>query len=327
MAHSIRITAVGHALPDVVLSNDEVVERFGLEVDAAWIEERTGIRSRHWLAEGQTTSDLAVEAARAILDRRGITARDLDRILLATSSPDYPSPATATIVARKLGARCAALDFSAACAAFPYGLDLAAGAVRGGDRHVLLLCADARSRYIDKRDRRSVVLFADGAGGALLEPSEDPGLLSVALGSECLEDLGAWIPAGGAAQPISHEAIDRGEHFLHVDGMREIFTRFAAYTCEASEQALAKAGIGLGDVDLFVTHQGNANLVRAIVERLGIDPARAVNGVAEHGNTSGATIPIALSEAWSEGRVPAGSTVLFASAGAGYVFGAAVHRF
>ena len=322
-----RITATGCYLPDVRLTNREVIERFGLEVDEDWIEERTGIRSRHWLRDDQTTSDLAVEAARAVLAERGVEPAELDRIVLATISPDHISPATATIVARKLGARCAAYDLSAACAGFLYALDAAAGAVRGGEQKVLVLSAEARSRFIDKSDRRSVVLFADGAAGALVEPAAEPGLLSVVLGAEGREHMGAWVPAGGALRPTTPETVARGEHYLQVDGMREIFELFVEDTCDMARKALERAQLSLDDVDLFITHQGNANLVQAIVERLGLAPERAVDDVTHHGNTSGATVPIALAEARASGRISAGDTVLLASAGAGYAFGAAVHRF
>jgi len=326
MRHA-RITATGCYLPEIVLTNRDVIERFGLDVDEAWIEARTGIRSRHWMRDDQTTSDLAVEAARAVLAHRGIEARDLDRIVLATISGDYPSPATATVVARKLGTRCPAFDISAACTGFLYALDLAAASVRGGEERVLVLCADARSRFIDKHDRRSVVLFADGAAGALIEASGDPGLLGVVLGAEGRERMGAWVPAGGAALPASHETVEAGRHYLQVDGLREIFDLFTDYACEAARAVLAKTGLRLDDVDVFITHQGNAFLIDEIAAKLGIPAERTVNGVAKHGNTSGASVPIALAEAVESGRIRPGHVVLFASAGAGYTFGAAVHRF
>jgi 3-oxoacyl-[acyl-carrier-protein] synthase III len=323
----VRISEAGCYLPKVVLTNRDVIERFGLDVDEAWIESRTGIRTRHWMAEGQTTSDMVVEAAHGILERRGIGPKQLDRIVLATLSGDIPSPSTATIVARKLGARCAALDISAACAGFLYGLDIGAGAVRGGEKYVLVMAADARSRFINKHDRRSVVLFADGAGGVLLEPSDEPGLQGVFLGAEGRENMGAFVPAGGAARPTTTATVEAGEHFLQVDGLREIFDLFKGFTREACFGALERAGTTLDEIDVFITHQGNAFLVNEIVADLGIDPARAVNDVSRHGNTSGATVPIALAEAIVDGRIQPGSKVLMSSVGAGYAFGAAVHQY
>jgi 3-oxoacyl-[acyl-carrier-protein] synthase-3 len=323
----VRITSTACHLPGQVLSNAELVERFTLEVDAEWIEAKTGIRSRHWMEPGETTSDMVVSAARRMLDERGLEARSIDRIILATVSPDYPSPSTATIVARKLGARCPAFDISAACAGFLYGLDLGVGAIRGGDERVLVLAADARSRFIDVADRRSVVLFADGAAGALLEPSDAPGIVATVLGAEGRERMGAHVPAGGALRPTTAETVAAGEHFLVVDGRREIFDLFVGYVREVSHAVLERAGLGWDDIDLFITHQGNARLVEEIALDLGLPEARVVNEIANHGNTSGATVPIALAEARASGRIGPGSTVMLASVGAGYTFGAVIHRF
>ncbi len=332
MTNTIHIAATGCYLPPVVMSNEELIERFGLDVDAKWIESRTGIQSRHWMAPEQTTSDMAAEAARAILETAGLDAADLDRIILATISPDRLSPATATEVARKIGARCPAFDVSAACAGFLYALDLARGAVLGsGETNVLVLAADARSRFVDTSDRRGTVLFADGAAGALVRPAVAgpgvPSVLSVALGAEGLETRGAWIPAGGAAMPASHETVDNGDHFVHVDGFREIFERFKAYTREGVREALGRAGLDLGDIDVFINHQGNAYLVDEIVADLGIDPAKAINDVYRHGNTSGASVAIALAEGRADGRIQDGAKVLISAAGAGWTFGAAVVQF
>ncbi len=323
----VAITATGSFSPSQVLTNDELIERFGLDVDSDWIESRTGIKSRRWLGDGETTSDLAVGAARRILDERGVAPEELDRLILATISPDHPSPSTATIVARKLGARCAAFDLSAACAGFLYGLDLGAAAVRGGEEKVLVLAADARSRYVDTSDRRAVVLFADGAGGALLEPADRPGFLSIVCGAEGRERMGAYVPAGGASRPASADTVAGGEHHLVVDDRNEIFDLFVRFTRESCEAALARAGLSLDDVDVFLTHQGNSLMVRAALEDLGIPAEKAIDDVAERGNTSGATVPMALADARAAGRIRPGDKVLLTSVGAGYTFGAAVHVF
>ncbi len=323
----VRIAACGRYLPELVLTNEELIARFGLEVDAEWIESRTGIRSRHWMTEGQTTSDMAVAAAREILDEAGVEPQELDRIILATVSPDQPSPATALRVARLLGARCPAFDVSAACAGFLYGLDLGAASIRGGEERVLVLAADARSRFVDPQDRRSVVLFADGAAGALLEPAQEPGLIATFIGAEGRERAGATVPAGGAREPASHATVDARRHYVQVDGMREIFDLFVAYTREACDGALARAGMELDDIDLFITHQGNTYMVQEALDALGLPAERAVNDVVHHGNTSGATVPIALAEAREAGIIGPGCRVLLTSVGAGYTFGAAIHRF
>lgn len=327
MSTHAAIRAWGKHTPSQVLTNAQLIERFGLTVDSEWIESRTGIRSRHWLADGETTSDMAVAAARQILERAQVDARDLDRIVLATISPDHPSPSTATIVARKLGARCAAFDLSAACAGFLYALDSGAASIARGEQRVLVLAADARSRYVDPTDVRSIVLFADGAAGVLLEPAAKPGLVAVHVGAEGRESMGAHVPAGGAKRPASRATVDAREHFLRVDSRAEIFDLFVRFTREACTAVLARARLSLGDIDLFITHQGNALMVQAVLDDLGLPPERAVKDVAHHGNTSGATVPIALAEALDSGRIRAGSRVLLTAVGAGYTFGAAVHQF
>jgi 3-oxoacyl-[acyl-carrier-protein] synthase-3 len=322
-----RITACGSYLPKEVLTNEELIERFSLDIDSEWIKSRTGIESRHWMSADQTTSDMVALAAEQVLENAGVVAADVDRIVLATISPDQPSPATAMRVARLIGARCPAFDLSAACAGFLYGLDLGAASIRGGEERVLVLAADARSRFVDPKDRRSLVLFADGAAGVLLEASDAPGLLSVCLGAEGRERPGAEVPAGGAREPASHATVDARRHFVRVDGKQEIFDLFLEYTREACTKALKAAKLSLDDIDLFICHQGNAHMVQLVLDDLGLPPERSVCDVAQHGNTSAATVPIALAEAHAAGRIQAGQRVLLTSVGAGYTFGAAIHLF
>jgi 3-oxoacyl-[acyl-carrier-protein] synthase III len=323
----VSITATARYTPAQILDNEEVIRRCGLDVTPEWIEQRTGIRSRHWLEDHQTTSDMAVATAQRLLEARGVGPESIDRIILATISPDHPSPSTATIVARKLGARCAAFDVSAACAGFLYGLDLGVAAVRNGDRRVLVIAADARSRFIDKRDRRAAVLFADGAGGVLLEPSELPGVVATHVGAEGREKMGAHIPAGGASLPTSPETVRDGQHFLVVDPSRDIFDLFVRFTREACDKVLGRARMRLEDIDVFITHQGNARMVEMVAKDLGLRSDQIVDIVRDHGNTSGATVPIALAECVAQGRLRPGMRALLTSVGAGYTFGAAIVRF
>ena len=322
------IKSVGCYLPEVVYSNSELIERFNLDVDEAWVESRTGIKSRHWMRDDETTSDMAVAAANAILSDAGVEPAQLDRIILATISGDYPSPATAAVVAKKLRTRCPAYDISAACSGFLYGLEIAAGAIAIGEKNVLVLAADARSRFIDKNNRRGTALFSDGSAGALLQPVEEGGLIGLQLGTDGQhEGLGAWVPAGGALRPTSIETISGGEHYLHVEPLKDIFSMFVGYIEEAVDQALRKAGLQLDDIDLFIPHQGNGHLVDNTADALGFPREKTINKVDVHGNTAGASIPIALAEAKASGRIKPGDNVLMAAVGAGNTFGAAVHRF
>mgnify|MGYP000856728853 CR=1 FL=1 len=324
---AVAITATGSCLPSQVLDNHTLVARFGLKVDHDWIVSRTGIHSRHWLEPDETTSDIAVRAAMQCLERAGVAAAELDRIILATISPDMPSPSTATIVARKLGARCMAFDLSAACSGFLYGLDLAAASIQTGAKKVLVIAADARSRFVNPKDHRSTVLFADGAACALVEPVEKGGFLSMVCGAEGIERMGAYVPAGGAQRPASAETVAAGEHYLHVEPRNDIFELFRRFSRESCGQALEKAGMTVADIDLFITHQGNALLVQQTAEDLGFAPEAVVNDVAHHGNTAGASVAIALDENLRSGRIRPGSKVLLAAAGAGCTFAAAVHQF
>lgn len=322
------ITATGSCLPTQVLDNETLVRRFNLQVDADWIVHRTGIQTRHWLEPHETTSDIAVRAAQRCLEQAGVQAGELDRIIMATISPDMPSPSTATVVARKLGAQCMAFDVSAACAGFLYGLDLAAGSIATGARRVLVIGADARSRFVNPADHRGVVLFADGAACALVEPAQEGrGFRSIACDALGQEMMGAYIPAGGAQRPASAQTVANGEHYLHIDGRNEIFELFVQHTRTICHRALERAGVALSDIDVFITHQGNARLVEAVAQDLGLRPQVVVNDVHRHGNTAGASVAIALDEARASGRIRPGSLALLTAVGAGVTFAAAVHQF
>jgi 3-oxoacyl-[acyl-carrier-protein] synthase III len=323
----IAITSTGSYTPDQVLTNDELVQRFGLTVDHDWIVSRTGIHSRHWLMPGDTTSDLAVRAAQRCLARANVSPQDIDRLIVATISPDMPSPSTATIVARKLGMRCMAFDVSAACSGYLYGLEIAAGAIQMGARKVLVIGADARSRYLNPKDHRSMVLFADGAGCALVEPSQQPGLLSIVCGSQGQEQMGAYILAGGAQRPTTIDTVMAGEHYLQVDPKTDIFRMFVSHVSDVCQQALSRAGLTIADVDVFLTHQGNGPLIHLVAEAMGVAPEAVVDEVANHGNTAGASVAIVLDELIRSARIKPGSTVLLSAVGAGLTFAAAVHRF
>lgn len=320
----VQIAGIGAAVPSEVIDNATLISRYKLNVTPEWIVANTGIHARHWLEEGRTTSDLAADAARAALAHAGVRADQVDRLILATVSPDMPTPSTASRVLLKLGARCPAYDLTATCAGFLYGLEQGSMAVRCGDRRVLVIAAEARSRFINRHDHRAAVLFSDGAAAVVLEPGDAPGVLGMSLGAEGMELLGAYIPAGGAALPTSAATVADGAHWLHVDGRREIFAHFLRLVDASSREALARAGLGIDDIDLLVCHQGNARLTEAIAARLGVPSSKAVDVIAHHGNVSGASIPLALADLHAAGALRPGQVLLLTAAGAGAAFGAVV---
>lgn len=324
-----RVSGTGFHVPGPPVTNEEVIRRFGLDVSPEWIESRTGIRARHLLGPGLATSDLAVEAARAALADAGCGVADVDRVLVATVTPDLPTPATATIVARKLGLRGMAFDLSAACSGFVYGLELAHCAiVAGRARRVLVIAADTRSRFVDPADRRSVVLFGDGAAAAVVEASAgDAGFLGFHTGGEGLDELGAWIPAGGSARPTTVETVAAGEQYVRLSSRRVLFPIVVGYGVASGRAALADAGLGIDAIDHVVPHQGNGLLVDQLVAELGAPAARGVKTIGAFGSCSTAGLPLALAAARADGRIRDGQTVLLASVGAGWTSASAVLRF
>lgn len=319
------VVGVGSALPARVVYNAEF-EKI-VETSDEWIRERTGIRARHFVDEGQVTSDLATEAAREALAVAGIDAGQLDLIVCATLTPDNPIPATAVHVQRKLGVSCPAFDLNAACAGFSYGLSTADAFIRSGAAEsVLVIGAETLSRFLDMTDRTTCILFGDGAGAAVLRPSDRPGIIGNLLGADGSASDILLIPAGGSAMPASAETLANREHFIHMPAGREVFKRAVVEMASVCRELLDKSGYSADDVDVLIPHQANARIMIAVAERLGIGLDRAIVDVEEVGNTSAASIPIALDRAWRAGRVAAGNLVLLTSFGAGLAWGANLMR-
>ena len=297
------VTGVGTALPAAIVASAEIEER--LRLAPGWIERRTGIRSRRHLAHGERVGDLAVAAARAALADAGVAARDLDLVMVATFTADHVTPGVAPLVAYALGTHAAAIDVNGACVGFLHAFDLAAGAIGAGRaRHVLVVGADAVSRVLDHEDRRTAGLFADGAGAVVLSGG-DGGIAPFVLRSA--GEHGGLIRA------------TRDEPLIRMAG-HETFLLATASLCDATVDACATAGVGVGEIDRFVFHQANRRILAAVTERLGLDPERVVDAIAEVGNTSAASIPLALATAPPQ----AGERVLLGAMGAGFVFGAGV---
>jgi 3-oxoacyl-[acyl-carrier-protein] synthase-3 len=319
------ITGVGSFLPPTLVPNTWF-ESF-VDTNDEWIRDRTGIEARHFVDEGVETSDIAVHAARAALDAAGVRPEQLDMIVCASITGDTVFPATAVWIQQKLGVSCPAFDVNAACAGFSYGLSTAAAFVTSGMADtVLLIGAEVFSRNLDYTDRGTCILFGDGAGAAVIQASEAPGVEGAVLGADGAAAEILWMPAGGTRSPASLATVEAGAHLLKMPNGREVFKRAVTEMAASCRELLEKSGYTVGDVDLLIPHQANARIMAAVVERLGIDPAKAVVDVADVGNTSAASIPIALDRAWRGGQVHPGDLVLLTSFGAGLTWAATLVR-
>jgi 3-oxoacyl-[acyl-carrier-protein] synthase-3 len=326
MEHYAAITGWGMAVPDRVLTNADL-ERL-VETSDDWIRTRTGIRERRIVAPGESTSTLATAAARQAIERAGIDPQAIDLVILATCTPDRPFPATACTVQSNLGLRpVPAFDLAAACSGFVYGLHVATSMVRAGSaRTVLLIAADIFTHYLNWNDRNTCVLFGDGAGAVVLEATDEPfGQLSAVLGaSGAHEDLMA-VDAGGTRMPATPELLEQGRQYVYMNG-REIFKQAVREMAESSTEAVQIAGVTLDDIALVVPHQANLRIVEAVAKRLDLSLERVFVNLDRYGNTSAASVPIALVEAADQGRVKGGDYVLLTSFGGGLTWASAVVR-
>ncbi len=324
MARYAHIVGWGMSVPERVMTNDDWAQL--VETSDEWIRSRTGIAERHIAGEGETTLTLSLEAARRALDVAKLSPTQLDMIIVATVTPEHAFPATACLVQDSLGAvNAGAFDLSAGCSGFIYGLSLAADAIRAGSyQHVLVIGAETLSRIVDWNDRHTCVLFGDGAGAVVVSASETPGgVLSSVLGADGSGGDHLILPAGGSKFPPSHETIDQGLHYARMNG-REVF-RFATRTMDkAARQACEKAGVPLDDVELFIPHQANIRIINSAARSLKLDKERVFANIERYGNTSAASIPIALCEAIEAGRVHRDDHLMLVGFGAGLTWGATV---
>ena len=327
----------GAALPERRVTNDELALR--LDTSDAWISTRTGIRERRIGGPGESTGPLAVAAARDALVRARMMPNELDLVVVATTTPEQPMPSTAALVAAELGTPAGAFDLNAACAGFVYGMVVCGSLIETGvARKVLLVGADTLTRNVDPSDRGTAVLFGDGAGAVVLVRGEvgeadRPGTTTGSPGGLVASDLvddpeGApllSILAGGSARPASLESLAAGEQHLRMDGP-ELFRRAVRAVSDSIVRTLDTAGYSPDDVDLFVPHQANARIIDAVLARVGLDPERTVQTVDLHGNTSAASVPLALNEIAETGRLRDGSLVLVTGFGAGLTVGTGLLR-
>lgn len=325
-----RILGSGHYLPPIVRTNADLEKM--VDTSDEWIVERTGIRTRHIAPDGVVTSDMATAAAKSALEAAGLTASDLDLILVATVTPDMPMPATAVFVQHKLGgSNCPAMDLSAACAGFIYGLSIADSFIRSGAaRHVLVIGVELLSRVIDWKDRTTCVLFGDGAGAVVMGPAggatakgRPQGLLATKVHSDGTLARSLMIPGGGSESPVSHQLIEENLHKVHMKG-QDIFKVAVKNLYSASKDALDSVGLSAADVDWVCPHQANLRIIDFVVGKLGVERERVLINIDRVGNTSSASIPILLDENIRSGKLSAGDRVLMCALGAGISWGGAV---
>lgn len=320
------ILGVGRFVPESILTNRDLEKM--VDTSDEWITTRTGIRERRIAPPGIATSDMAVSAAMAAMDMAGVGPEELDLIITATVTPDMIFPSTACLVQAALGAwRAAAFDLSAGCSGFIYALSVASQYVAtGAARRVLVIGAETLSRITDYEDRNTCVLFGDGAGAAVIGPKDgDAGILAFDLGADGAGADLLCLPAGGSKRPVSAETLADRSHYIKMEG-KQVF-RFATRVVEESTMAVLKrAGADVGDIDLFVPHQANIRIIDHAVEKLGIPREKVFVNLDRYGNTSAASIPIALSEAAEQGRLGPGDLVVMVGFGAGLTWGSCALR-
>lgn len=322
------VAGLGAYAPETVLTNEDLEAM--VDTSDEWIRQRTGIRERRIVADDEATSDLGVRAARAALEDADLDAQALDLIIVATATPDMAFPSTACVIQHKLGVNsCGAMDLSAACSGFIYGLSAAHGQIVGGQaENVLVVAAETLSRITNWEDRTTCVLFGDGAGAVVL--SNDPEAAGPSLLSQHLNadgDYGDILkqPGGGSARPIRAENVDQGLQYIHMDGPA-VFKVAVRKMGEAGKVALEEADLTPGDVDWVIPHQANVRIIEAVQKQLDLPDEKVIVNVGRYGNTSAASIGLALDEAREDGRVTSGDTVLLVAFGGGLTWASAVVR-
>jgi 3-oxoacyl-[acyl-carrier-protein] synthase-3 len=322
-----ELASVGAAVPAAVLTNHDLTRT--LDTSDEWIVERTGIRERRIAGPEQSVAMLSREAAEIALERAGIGPADLDAIVLATASPDRLLPSTACDLQALLGAdNAAAFDVSAACPGYIYAITVAEGLIASGQsRTVLVVGAEKLSTITDFQDRSTAILFGDGAGASIVRPSSQPGrgLLSTYLKSDGRLAPLLYRPGGGSSDPISEKVVCERSHYMKMAG-REVFKAAVRAMAEACDEALTRAGVTADEIDLLIPHQANLRIIDATAKHAGIPMSKVMVNLDRYGNTSSASIPLALDQAVAEGRVGPGSLVLLVAFGAGFTWGSAVVR-
>ncbi len=319
----IEIAATGSYVPANVVANEDLAP---LGCDSEWIVQRTGIRERRRADDGEATSDLALKAAQQCLDRAGVSASEVDLILVATITPDHSTPSTACHLQKQLGCIAPAMDINAACAGFMYALVTAGQFVANrAAKCALVVGAEVMSRTVNPKDVKTFPLFGDGAGAVLLRPTDDKskGLLSYTLGAEGCGGQMLCIPSGGSRQPLTTDAIDAGEHYLRMEG-RSVFKWAVRVVAESTRDCLAHSNTAVDELDLLILHQANIRIIDAAVSDFAIDRRKVFVNLDRFGNTSAASIPLALDEAITTGQLRTGQRLLLCGFGSGLAWGTAI---
>jgi 3-oxoacyl-[acyl-carrier-protein] synthase-3 len=316
----VSITGLGTHVPEKVVTNDDIAKL--VETSDEWIRERTGIRERRVTTDDEALSDLCIPAAKQALGAAGLAATDIDLIIVATVTPDMIFPSAAALVADGIGAtNAAAYDLSAGCTGFMYAVAQAAGMVTAGFAHrVLVVGADTLSKVVDWTDRSTCILFGDGAGAVVLEQVEEGGFLGFDLGADGSGGMELYIPAGGSRAPASAQTVQERRHYVKMNG-REVFKFATRVLVSSAETLLERCNLGVEDIDVYVPHQANVRIIDHAARKLGVPGDKVVVNVDRYGNTSSASIPLALADAAAEGKLKQGALVLMTGMGAGLTWG------
>ncbi len=325
--HNAGIIGMGHAYPEGILTNADL-ERM-VETTDEWITTRTGIKQRHKAADNEYTSQFGTAAAKQALERSGLKPEDIEIIICATTTPDQILPSTGALIQADIGAvNAAGMDVFAACSGFLYGLTMVESMIRtGAIKYALVVGAEVLTKYVDYTDRGTCVIFGDGAGAAVVGPvNSGKGILATKIMSDGRYEEQLYARGGGTKLGTTHETIDNRDHYFKMKG-NEIFKIAVRSMADISAEMLQKAGLTVDDVDIVIPHQANQRITDAVASRLGVPEEKVYSNIAEHGNTSSASIPIAMDECIQSGRIKDGSIVLLTAFGGGITWGGTVLRF
>ncbi len=326
-AQNAGIIGMGHAYPEGILTNADLEKM--VDTNDEWITTRTGIKQRHKAAKDEYTSQFGTKAALQALERAGLEPTDIELIICATTTPDQIMPSTGALIQAQIGATNAAgMDIFAACSGFLYGLTMVESMIRTGQiRYALVIGAEVLTKYVDYTDRGTCVIFGDGAGAAVVGPvPEGKGILATKIRSDGRYEDQLFAPGGGTKLGTTHQTIDEGQHFFKMKG-NELFKVAVRSMADISAEVLEKAGLTVDDVDLVIPHQANQRITDAVASRLGVPDEKVYSNIAEMGNTSSASIPIAIDECIQSGKIKEGSLVLLTAFGGGVTWGGTVIRF